>query len=86
MTTSLCNYKDIFGKPGEGAHKKRIAGFAAIDIIFTILAVFLIWKFLKYKTLTSFLVILLITFIIAEIMHYMFCVKTKFMEVTGLIK
>ena len=32
----LCEFKDIFGKPGEGVHSIRIANFAIIDILLTI--------------------------------------------------
>ena len=29
---SLCQYKDIFGKPGEGAHSYRVANVAVVDV------------------------------------------------------
>lgn len=34
----LSQYKDVFGAPGTGAHKHRIAGMAAVDLVATLVA------------------------------------------------
>ena len=34
----LSDYKDIFGKPGEGGHAYRIFDIAIVDVIFTIIS------------------------------------------------
>jgi hypothetical protein len=38
----FCNYKDILGKSNEGVHSIRIFNLAIIDILFTIIAAYLI--------------------------------------------
>ena len=68
-----CKYKDIFGKPGEGPHKYRVAGFAIIDIIFTLIAAYLISKYMKY----NFYYTTIILFISAIFIHRIFSVETK---------
>jgi len=41
-----CQYKNIFGEPGTGIHSYRVFGFAAVDILGTILgALFISWIF-----------------------------------------
>lgn len=73
---NLCKYKNIFGKPNEGAHKQRIFGFALVDTVGTIIISLIISKYYNinfYKTL-------LVLFIIAEISHYIFCVDTAFIK------
>ena len=42
---SLCKYKDIFGKPGEGAHQYRIFDIAIVDTVLTVLLAFVIAYF-----------------------------------------
>jgi len=68
-----CQYKNIFGEPGTGIHSYRVFGFAAVDILGTILgALFISWIFD-----TQFLSTLLILFLLGIILHRFFCVKTK---------
>ena len=69
---SLCQYKDIFGKPGTGAHSYRVGGIAVVDLGLTVLAAFLIARYLK----TNFLVILAILLLLGILLHRMFCVRT----------
>ena len=69
---SLCKYKDSFGKPGEGAHKYRLFGLAIVDVILTIVISLIIAWFWGKK----FWMILLAFFILGEILHILFCVKT----------
>ena len=69
---SLCKYKDLFGKPGEGIHSYRIFDIAYIDVIFTILTAWLISHFLNM----SFGYTLIAFFILGIVMHRMFCVRT----------
>jgi hypothetical protein len=69
---NLCQYKDIFGKPGEGAHSYRLFNVAIVDVIFTIIAAYFIAKRYKWcfsKTLVS-------LFLLGIIAHRLFCVKT----------
>jgi accessory gene regulator protein AgrB len=55
----LCKYKNMFGKPGEGAHSFRIFNIAIIDVLLTILLAFVI----SFLTGYNFMYVLL--FIIA---------------------
>ena len=69
---SLCKYKDIFGKPSEGAHSYRIANVAVVDVGVTVIGAYLIAKLFKW----NFLKTLLVLFILGIIAHKVFCVKT----------
>jgi hypothetical protein len=69
---SLCKYKDMFGKPGEGVHSYRIANVAIVDVGVTVIGAYLIAKLFKI----SFLKTLIILFILGIVAHKVFCVKT----------
>jgi hypothetical protein len=69
---NLCKYKDIFGKPKEGAHSYRIFNIAIVDLLLTILAAYLLSIFTGYK----FIYTLLFMFILGIISHRIFCVRT----------
>lgn len=69
---SLCQYKDIFGKPGVDLHSYRLFGVAIVDVIFTIMLGLFISQRYEYQ-LSNVLVILFIMGIIA---HRIFCVET----------
>jgi hypothetical protein len=68
----LCKYKNMFGKPGEGAHSFRIFNIAIIDVLLTILLAYVI----SFLTNYNFIYILLLTFIVGIISHRLFCVRT----------
>jgi len=68
----LCKYKDIIGKPGEGARSFRFLGIAVLDSLVTLLAALLFsWI---YKIHVFYTVIPL--FFSGIILHRMFCVDT----------
>jgi hypothetical protein len=69
-----CPFKDILGKPGEGIHSARIGGIALFDTLATIVGAYFIQK--KWYPETPYWKVLLIFFIIGEILHILFCVKT----------
>jgi uncharacterized membrane protein len=69
---NLCQYKDIFGKPGEGNHSYRLFNIAIIDLILTLIGGYLISYYYNY----SLLIVLIIIFLIAIILHRLFCVRT----------
>lgn len=71
--TSLCKYKDIFGKVGKGIHSYRVFNIAIVDVLFTILAAYIIHLF--FRKLNFFLV-LFVLFVLGIIMHRVFCVET----------
>ena len=70
---TLCKYKDLFGKVGEGAHAYRVGNIAIVDVLGTILIAWVIHFFLpQYKFIT----ILLASFLAGIIAHRLFCVRT----------
>lgn len=71
-----CPFKDIFGKPGEGPHSIRFAGFAVVDTVLTIILAWYMAKWLK----KPFPLVLLVLFIVGEILHWVFCVDTAFIK------
>ena len=73
LNTMLCQYKDIFGKVGEGAHSYRIFDIAVVDTTLTILAAYIIHLFVPQY---NFITILAILFIIGIVLHRLFCVRT----------
>lgn len=69
----FCKYRDIFGKVGEGVHSYRIFNIAIVDVVFTILAAYIIHLFNpKY----GFIFVLVVLFITGIILHHLFCVRT----------
>ena len=77
---SLCQYRDIFGKPGLGAHSYRIFNIAIIDVIATIITAIVIhYIFLEYildiKSISIWWTIIIL-FILGIIAHRLFCVRT----------
>ena len=77
---SLCKYKDIFGKPGEGAHSIRIFNIAVIDVLATIILALVIHQILLERILgftnISIWWVILGCFLSGIIAHRLFCVRT----------
>ena len=69
---SLCKYKDIFGKVGEGVHSVRFFNFAVIDTLLTLVLAYIINYYLK----TNLLVIFIVLIILSIAIHRLFCVET----------
>jgi len=69
---NLCKYKDIFGKPGSGAHKYRFLNIAIVDVLFTILFAYGISWYFEYPFLPT----LGILFLLGIFVHRLFCVRT----------
>jgi hypothetical protein len=76
----FCKYSNLLGVPNEGAHKARVLGFARNDILLTIVLAIIICLIFK----TNFLITLLITFVIGELLHLLFCVNTRFINMLGI--
>lgn len=76
-----CPYANIFGRPHEGVHKTRILGFALVDTVLTILgAAATAWLFKG-----NFALHLLFWLLVGEILHYIFGVRTAFLEAIDLL-
>jgi len=70
---SLCKYKDLFGKPGEGIHSWRIFDIGVIDVLTTILFAY----FISFFTGISLFYVLPAVFLLGIYVHRLFCVRTK---------
>lgn len=75
-----CPYKYIFGIPRQGFHSTRIFDLAVGDIVGTILLAWLI----SFVYKTGFVKTLFWTFIVGEILHYLFGVQTQFLTLLGI--
>lgn len=80
MSYKLCQYKDLLGKPNQGAHAYRIFNIAIVDLLLTILASLILSKWLKI----NFLICLICLIILSIIIHTIFCVKTTINVLLGL--
>lgn len=82
---NLCQYKDLFGKPGAGLRKYRIFNIAIYDTVVTVGFAWIIWWILnefvlpymiKSNTKIPFLPFLLAVFVLGIFVHRAFCVRT----------
>jgi hypothetical protein len=69
---SLCQYRDIFGAPGEGLHAHRLGTVAIVDLALTVVAAAALAWTLNY----SFVIILIIVIISGILVHRLFCVNS----------
>ena len=74
--TLFCQYKDILGRPGQGAHAQRFAGLALVDLLFTAGGAWLLSKLTKWPLWKAFAVL----FALGMLAHWLFCVDTAFMK------
>ena len=75
-----CPYATLLGVRGQGVHSTRIGGFALNDIV----ATFIIAAITSYVVNIPFLYSLLMWFALGEVLHYVMCVDTAFLELIGL--
>ena len=68
----LCRYKDIFGRPREGAHAYRVLDIAVVDVAATVIVAFIISRVFNLSFWKS----LVVLFIVGIITHRTFCVRT----------
>jgi len=70
---SLCRFKDVLGKPGQGAHSYRFCNIAIIDVVLT----FALAKVIELQSKDiNFKQASIISFALGIISHRVFCVKT----------
>ena len=72
MTSILCKYRDIGGKPGKGIHSYRFMGIAIVDLGITILGAAIIAWIFKL----NFWWVLIVLLILGIFIHRLFCVRT----------
>ena len=69
----LCQYRDIFGKVGEGVHSYRVFNVAIVDVLLTIALACVVYMFMPGY---NFLYILIGLFLLGIVAHRVFCVRT----------
>jgi hypothetical protein len=69
---SLCKYRDIFGKVGQGAHSLRFFNIAVVDTVLTFVAAYIINLYFKSNVFLIFFILLVASIFI----HRAFCVET----------
>ena len=75
-----CPYANYLGVPGQGVHSTRILGMALNDWLATIILAILI----SFMFNVNFIYSLVGLFILGEVLHYVYGVKTAFLEMIGL--
>lgn len=76
--SGLCEYSDVFGAPGEGAHKYRVGGAAAADLLATGGLAYLLTRYALRRTDALAYALVFIVLILAGILaHEAFCVNTR---------
>lgn len=78
---NLCQYQNVFGEPGTGAHKTRFIGFAVVDLFLTIFIAIVFARLnniSSLKTIGAFM-------IFATFLHWLFCVPTTITNALGLV-
>ena len=78
--SGLCKFSDIFGKPGEGSHSIRIFNIAVVDVLFTLLASWLLSYVFK-GTLSTTIVIFISLMVLSIFIHRLFCVDTTLTKI-----
>ena len=76
-----CPYANIFGKPKTGVHSIRLFDFAVVDTVLTVIAAFVTAKAFHINIWVS----LFVWFFTGEVLHYIFGVRSAFLEKIGLI-
>ena len=73
MSVFMKKLKELAGNPGEGFHKTRLVDAAMFDYIGTILLAIIVSKFTKVPLVLA----TVLLFIIGELLHMMFGVRTS---------
>ena len=76
----LHKYKDIFGKPKQGAHQYRFLGTAIVDYILTIIGAMIITYFSGIPLVLTTIVL----FILGIVLHILFGVPTVTTKYLGI--
>jgi hypothetical protein len=72
-----CPFRNLFGAPRTGVHSIRIPvlDIALVDTVLTFIVAWILQK--AFFQNTPYLTVLLIFAILGEILHVLFCVKTR---------
>ena len=80
---SLCDCRDVFGRPNEGVHAARIGRFAAVDLGLTVLAAGGLAYYYEASAF-GYVLALIIAILLGVLFHWAFCVDTAFNRMLGL--
>lgn len=69
---NLCKYKDVFGRPKEGAHSWRIFDVAVVDVVLTLIIAGLVTRYSQIPLWQTALAL----FAVGIASHRAFCVRT----------
>lgn len=69
----LCQYRDIFGVPGQGVHSWKFKGTSMFDYLGTILMAMAI----TWITDIPLVITTIMMFLLGILLHYIFCVPTE---------
>ena len=70
---NLCQYKHLFGEPGEGVHKYRIFDISIVDVLVTLLFAYII----TYFSGIALTYVIPFVFLLGIVVHRVLCVRTK---------
>ena len=68
----LCQYKDIFGKPGTGVHSLRAFDLAIVDVLLTFVLAYFVARWFRINLKSA----VVLTFMTGALLHWLFCVET----------
>ncbi len=68
----FCQYRDVFGKPREGAHAYRLFDFAVVDVLLTVVVGYVLSRTLGKQPL----LVIGALFVTGIALHRLFCVRT----------
>jgi len=68
----ICQYKYLFGVPGQGVHKYRFLGTPIVDYVGTIILAMLLTKFTKIPLVLTTIGM----FVLGILLHMVFCLRT----------
>jgi hypothetical protein len=76
---SLCQYKNVFGEPGQGAHF-HVGGVAVVDLALTVAGAYAVSRYFN----SSFGRTLVLLLILGTFLHWLFCIPTAGLRALGL--
>ena len=79
--TALSAYRHAFGRPGEGAHRHRLVGTAAVDYGLSILLAVALTALTKVPLVLTTIAVL----VVGLLAHYLFGVPTQALQYLGLL-
>ena len=83
MIGTFCQYREAFGKPGEGVHAHRTLGLATTDLVAT-LAIGGVIGYTLTRSVNGILLAIVGLVVLATLLHLLFGVQTAGLTMLGL--